>query len=385
MEIFFNYIFALLQPFSKDGWQVLSLVSLLFLYKNWQIWKKDKIVISILLFLAYAAVLTLFSPDKAYSFKFLSKYFVGFGFSFLLGYSLNSEYHKERVINVYMLVFAFTVILGFISYLGFIPHRIYHHTFVELNRLCVFDWATGFAGRCEFVVMMFITLFLFEEKNKYKYLFFFLVFCVALLLSRTRECYIATLCSLILLLFTSIYIKNFAKKHLLPLAVIVFFIGITCSSFIKSDEKTIFDLIRENSISNRIEMYKMSVELIKEKPIFGHTPAVAARPLYDMLLSMNGPTNKIEHFHNIYLNTLVDFGIVGFILFIFIFYALFCRLIKKYKETKSSYVLMLFFAWIAVLISDCFDAFLINPFCSGLFFWITGIVLSEQKKSEKIN
>jgi O-antigen ligase len=190
---------------------------------------------------------------------------------------------------------------------------------------------------------------------------------------------------LILLLFTSIYIKNFAKKHLLPLAVIVFFIGITCSSFIKSDEKTIFDLIRENSISNRIEMYKMSLELIKEKPIFGHTPAVAARPLYDMLLSMNGPTNKIEHFHNIYLNTLVDFGIVGFILFIFIFYALFCRLIKKYKETKSSYVLMLFFAWIAVLISDCFDAFLINPFCSGLFFWITGIVLSEQKKSEKIN
>ena len=387
METFFNYIFAVMQPFSKDGWQILSLVSLFFLYKNWQIWKKDKIVISILLFLAYSAVLTLFSPDKAYSFKFLSKYFVGFGFSFLLGYSLNNEQHKEKIIDVYALVFAFTVILGFISYLGFISHRIGNHTFVELNRLCVFDWATGFAGRCEFVIMMFVTLFLFEEKKKYKYLILFSIFGVALILSKTRECYIATLCSFILLLFTNIYIKKFTKKQLLLLVVIAFFVGITVSSFIKSDEITVSDFIRKNSIVNRIEMYKMSISLIKEKPIFGHTPAVAAKPLYDML-SMNGPINKIEHFHNIYLNTLVDFGIIGFLLFIFIFYSLFCRLIKKYKETKSSYVLMLVFAWTAVLISDCFDALLINPFCSGMFFWITGVVLSEQKdkikKSKKV-
>lgn len=379
MDIFFNSIFAILQPFSKDGWQIVSLVSVIFLWKNWKIWKKDKIVISILLFLLYISISTILSPDKAYSFKFLCKYFVGFGFSFFLGYSLNSNIYKEKIINIFTFIFVFTVFLGFLSYFGIIPEEIYYFTLVKYDRLCVFDWATGFAARCEFMIMIFATLFLFgtKKENTYKYLIAFFVFVFALLLSGTRQSYIATFCSCLLLFSTYMYIKKTVNKQFFYLIILLLF-SFGFIYFLNpniNNRISIITLKKDHSIVSRIQMYKMSIDLIKEKPIFGHTTAVAGKSLQKVL----NENLKIDHFHNIYLNTLVDFGIVGFVLFVFIFYTIFCRLTKKYKQTKSPYVLMLFFAWIAVLISDCFDAVLINPFCSGMFFWITGLILSEQK------
>lgn len=382
MEILFNYIFAVMQPFSKDGWQILSLImAVILLYKNWRIWKKDTIIISVFLFLLYVSISTLFSPDKIYSFNFLSRYFVGFGFSFIIGYSLNSTKHKEKLISTYIWVFTCLVLFGFMAYVGIIPHKISFYTLVNEGRLCVSDWATVFAGRCEFIIMIFAALILFEEKKEkiYKYSFILLVFITALILSGARQSYIATFCSCLLLFSAYFYIKKSVKKQVVFIIIMiaVFSIAYFFNSNINSRINNV-SLTNDSSIASRITMYKMSMELIKEKPLLGHTTATAGKQLMVIF------NKHIKHFHNIYLNTLVDFGIVGFILFIFIFYTLFGRLIRKYKETKSPYMLMLFFAWIAVLISDCFDALLLDPACSGLFFWVTGLILSEQKSTNKV-
>ncbi len=121
-------------------------------------------------------------------------------------------------------------------------------------------------------------------------------------------------------------------------------------------------------------MYKFGLKLIKEQPIFGHTPKAA--------IYRQENINKLPHFHNIYLDILVDSGFTGFILFLFILYNIFKRLITMYIQTKSTLPLMLIFAWIAIILSECFDSFLKTPYCSGLYFWTTGLILSADNSIE---
>ncbi len=82
----------------------------------------------------------------------------------------------------------------------------------------------------------------------------------------------------------------------------------------------------------------------------------------------------------------VNFGITGLILFLIIIYNIFRRLIIAYIQTKSLLPLMLIFAWIAIMLSECFDCFLKTPYAAGLYFWVTGLILDNDnllKNAEK--
>ena len=43
---------------------------------------------------------------------------------------------------------------------------------------------------------------------------------------------------------------------------------------------------------------------------------------------------------------------------------------------------MLIFAWIAVMLSECFDSFLKSPYCAGLYFWTTGLILDNENEKK---
>ena len=102
-----------------------------------------------------------------------------------------------------------------------------------------------------------------------------------------------------------------------------------------------------------------------------------------MTAKKDGNIHELPHFHNIYLQIILDFGFVGFALFLLIFYFLFKRLFCLYIKTGNFQYLMLIFAWIAVLISENFDSLLRYPFFAGQCFWITGLILGSGKNGDK--
>ena len=368
MELFFNYLFAILQPFSKDGWRIVSLFSLFFVFKNWHSWKKDKLILSIFIFLLYGIVLSFFSEYRSDSFEVMTNYSVGWFLSFLLGYSVIKTSNKIKLLKVYICVFMFTLFIGFLAYFNIIPDQIgFLHLIEHLgytNRLIVFDGGPELGSRCNFVIIPCLVLLFFQKKSIKTNLILFatsLYFIYALILSGTRNCYISLFITLLFMIFFYAYTN---KKILKGFYILLILTSCFCLSYLFSPSvryrinKT--NIKTDSSLIERIEMYKFGLKLIKEQPIFGHTPKAA--------IYRQENINKLPHFHNIYLDILVDSGFIGFILFLFILYNIFKRLISMYIQTKSTLPLMLIFAWIAIILSECFDSFLKTPYCSGLYF-----------------
>jgi len=374
MELLSNYLFAILQPFSKDGWRIVSLISLFFIFKNWHNWKKDKLILSIFFFLLYGIILSFFSEYRKESFEVMSNYSIGCFFSFLLGYSITNTSNKIKLLKVYVYVFMFTLFMGFLAYFHIIPEQIGFLHLAEYNRLIVFDGGPELGARCNFVIIPLFVLYLFYKKS-YMFLAIALYFIYALLLSGTRNCYISLFITLFFISLFYIYKnKKFLKTiFILLLLLFCFSLAYLFSSNVK-DRINKTDIKTDYSLTSRLEMYKLGLKLIKEKPIFGHTPKAAIHRQENI--------NNLPHFHNIYLDILVDFGFIGFILFLVIIYRIFTRLIIMYIKTKSPLPLMLIFAWTAIMISENFDSFLKTPYCSGLFFWTTGLILNTDNSTE---
>ena len=379
MELLFNYLFAILQPFSKDGWKVLSIIALFFLFKNWKFWKKDNIIIPIIIFLCYDLVASLFSPYKDMAFKEMTDYTVSWLFSFVLGYSITKTKDKINLIKVYISIFIFTLFFGFLAYFYIIPDQIGFMHLVEYKRLWVFDGHTILGSRCNFIIIPCLVLFFFNKNIKQNIIISLIIlyFTYALILSGTRNCYISLfITSFFILIFYVYKSKTFFKSICVLSVLILCFLSTYLFNQNIKDRINKTSIKTENSLVQRIEMYKFGLKLIKEKPLFGYTPKTA--------INMQENANKLTHFHNIYLDILVDFGIVGFILFLIVIYNIFRRLIILYIKTKSPLPLMLIFAWISIMISENFDVFLKMPYSAGLFFWATGLILDNDNKIKDV-
>ena len=211
MELVFNYLFAILQPFSKDGWKILSIISLFFLFKNWKFWKKDGVIISIAIFLFYDLTSSLFSEYKSSALQEMSNYSVGWLFSFLLGYAVTNVKDKINLMKVYVGIFVLVLFAGFLAYFNIIPTQIGFMHLVEYERLWVFDGHTILGARCNFVIILCLVLFFFQKNKKQNTILLLITiyFVFGLLLSGTRNCYISLFITFLLIfIFLIILFKS---------------------------------------------------------------------------------------------------------------------------------------------------------------------------------
>ena len=177
MEYLFNYVFAIIFPFGQDGWKILSLLSIIFFFKYFNCWKKDRIVFSLFLFLLYGLLLTVCSNNISLSFLEIQSYFVGCFFPFLLGLSVADNKHKIKILNLYLIIFSSILVVGFLAYFQIIPDMIFYATFIRDNRLAILCNHTIFGGKYSFVLITLLVLFLFKsnEKNLYEFFLIFLM------------------------------------------------------------------------------------------------------------------------------------------------------------------------------------------------------------------
>lgn len=379
MEIVFNYIFALMFPFGQDGWKVLSLVSIIFAFKYFAVWKRDKIVLSLFAFLLYGSILSLFSNDIFLSFIEMQKYFIGWLCPFLLGMLVIKKTHKIKILKTYIIIFLITIFFGLLAYFNIIPSKILYATFMDERLLAVLCWHTVFGGKCSFILIILFVLFLFgKNNNRYLYIFSIILFLFALLLSGTRACYISVFSVLSLIVIFCIYNKyKIGKVFFLVALSLGLFVTVYVFNPLLNNRINNTNINKDGSIIERIEIYKYGLNLLKEIRIFGFYPGCAVKSPKNI--------NKLPHFHNIYLQIILDFGILGFVLFVILIFFIFRRLFYLYKKTKSPYFLMLIFAWCSVLISENFDCLLTNPFFSGQSFWITGLIIGGTEDDNSKN
>ncbi len=117
-----------------------------------------------------------------------------------------------------------------------------------------------------------------------------------------------------------------------------------------------------STVSSRIKIWTCALNGIKDHPIFGQGPQ-AYHLIYQLY---NG--HKAPHAHNIYLDVLINFGIVGTILLIgYIFeVAKDVKKLKLWKNNPEYYAIVISFVIILLVhgIMDC----TINMPCTGFIF-----------------
>ncbi len=383
-----NCIFTISQYFSQDVFNITLVLSFLFALKHWNSLISENILIAISSFVLYSLVYTYFVQNvQASMVNEVYIYTMGWLLPFILGYCVTENKHKQNIILINIYILAFLVIIGFFSCSGILPEKFFNMRFSEEGILKINAiWHVPFAARSLLILLVCFTFSIFShniKKNLKILLFVFsLIFYIAILLSTSRLYFLIATIFIIIIFCIHIYkIKKFKLLiYLLTTLTLIFVISyFTIPSFKNKIKKT--NINTDISIITRINMYKYSIELFKKHPIFGIGPGQAVIQNSFFELETDGLPHT--HLHSAYLHILANYGIVGFIIFLYIIVYILYKLYIKYKETKSIIAFSMLFVWIAVLLAENFDFVLKNYFTATLYFWFTGIALSSKTESNE--
>lgn len=375
-----NYIFSVGINISHIIGYIASILAFLFIYKNWEYIKHEKILTLIILFLVYGFILACFSKYKKSGFEEMFNYLASWIFPFVLGYSVGDKNNKEKIIKVYIITFAILLIFSILSYYGLFFESIAgRYLSFKGKVLKAFMWHISCGAICMLTFCFtFIHLILKPSLSNNQKLFLSaisILSLVSLFLTGSRTYYVAGTTTIFLILVFCIYKrKNFIRPITILGISALIIIGLY--SFNPFMQKRIqnTDIKHEGSITDRILAYKVCYKILQEKPIFGCGPKQSVK--HPVFIELSKTTTAI-HLHSMYLNIVSDFGFVGFILFCCMIFYILKSLLLKYKEEDSLLALCMFFAWISVLLGENFDTNLRGPKVAMDYFWLTGLILSN--------
>ncbi len=243
-----------------------------------------------------------------------------------------------------------------------------------------------------------IYFYLFNKKYEFLSLFLIISTLFSLLLIGSKGVMISVFISL---LFFIIKTKNFISFRLKENSIIILFIFLLYSIliiFIPHFNKLLFknskSIISSSfttsvSVKNRIIMANSAIDMIKEKPLFGHG-AGGVRYFYQKyqskLLNQNPYLSfiKTSYLHNDYLQIMTEFGIFGLVIFLlFIFYLLYVFDKNSNLLNINEYIfsISLISGIIFILCESFFNFPMFILPSSVLFFVFSGMVYSANVKN----
>lgn len=203
----------------------------------------------------------------------------------------------------------------------------------------------------------------------------------ALLLSGSRGGLIAFLAEIIFLIFLTTETKSYnqiALKVVLSLVLIGAVIG---GSIFVGGDSSLTRLAEtansENFTTDRSQIWLISVQIIKNYPIFG--AGIGGFGVAFTQFDTGSGMQRAEQAHNDYLQVLTDAGIVGLIIGVFFLFQLFKT---GWKNTKTEnifrrgVVVGAFSGCFAILVHSVFDFVLHTTAISVLFLTLVSLVVS---------
>lgn len=137
----------------------------------------------------------------------------------------------------------------------------------------------------------------------------------------------------------------------------------------------------EVTVRLRRQIWAQSISAIKENPLFGH-----GFYSYMYLFNNSYKNQVIPHAHSIYLDSLLNFGLVGTVLFIWYFASCFKKTVIKYVKEKMSMITALIFAvTAAALVHGLTDITLLWVQTLPLFLFILSGLGALEKENSKVN
>lgn len=224
----------------------------------------------------------------------------------------------------------------------------------------------GFAGNPNMnsLVFGFFTVLFFPRKEKLKVQFgWFFIALIMFFLCQSRTNIIALV---VILLFLFFWKKSQVKLY--PSIVIIVVLSFLISFLISSNSyiNLLFDknIVQNNSVLGRLEVWKILWEMIKEKPVFGHAPF--KEYFYE----------RSMYAENEYILQTWRYGFIGLFIFVgTIFSPMYKALKNKYSLSSLQLILMSLFVMVNSLANTPFT----SPTINLLFAIIIGFYFGSLK------
>ena len=223
-----------------------------------------------------------------------------------------------------------------------------------------------------------------KTDSKYKYIVWFFVssMIINMFLTGGRAGQIALLVCLSILIvyyFRNKKIIMLSSGSLMPIVLLfMYFINPIFQNRLNQavGDVTTFDQNRNTSVGERLQWTINSVELIKEKPLIGHGTGSFEKNYERIHNKLTPNFIMAANPHNNYILVLVQFGIVGLLVFLSIFYTQ----IRSFVRTPSSFEykplkLILPVMFMVICLSD---TYLWGHHTQALFALFSGILYSEE-------
>ena len=396
MNVFLNYLFvayALVIPISRAGIVLFSiLICIIWFFQpnfktNIKYLAKNKFSIIFILFIIYTFVGLLWSSNLEEGIDYAKRYWYYLPM-FIIATNLKKEY-----LNIVLSAFLIGMLISEI-----ISYGIFFELLDIKNKSSVDP--TPFMNHIQYsVFVVFTSLFLlnkiyFTKKIKYKiiYSLFFLTVTTNIFINGGRIGYITFFVSLLLVI--SLNVKSKIKVGL------IFVLMLGTSLYAAYNYSPTFQarfahtmneikLMQSNqfhkslSIVPRLALYDVGTKIILENPIFGtgtgeemstfHKTVNEMYPQYHFL-------KIVEHFHNIFLHTAVQLGLLGLILQLLIFYYLLKIKIKNRYYLNIKYIFMSIYLMVSMS-GNMFH----QQFTMALFALMVGIFLAINRHEKRLD
>lgn len=309
---------------------VLQIIAQLLSYFRWKnIEVQDianilSLIINIFIFLYLCAK---FEVTKKDFIAFMKKMVIVGLISCIYNIIVNWEY----IINIFSVEYSYNVSIS-----SFFPNRNQFGSFM--------------------LVMIISTLYILINQRDKKYIFLLLLFIINLILTMSRNAILGM--GLVFIFFIIFNLKDFYKRLSQKQTIIIcciiavlIIIGIVLLITIPEISDTIDRLFLRTSTgdltSGRTKVWANGIEIWQNNPLIGVGRFQAIN------INMTIYNSNLNQFHNVYIETLVSFGIVGLVGLVYIIF----REIKKVKNSqidKTSKRLMITSILVFLVIS-CFE------------------------------
>ena len=386
-----NYIFAAGINISHIIGYIVSIIAFFFIYKNWGNIKNNKIIVFVTVFLLYGFIRACFCGYAKDAFEEMFTYLTSWLFPFVLGYFLFDNYKKRKIINTYIIAFTIVVAFSILAYFGLFYETICGSMLAEKgHRLCGFMWHISCGAICVLASSFTLIPLLFRKNLILKQKIFLgvatIFFMVCLYLTSSRGYYIAGFITYFCIF--SFYIYK-TKKIAIPLTIMLVLVavvaGLVLTNPYMQDRIKNTSITKEWSITNRIDSYKAAILIFKNNFVFGVGPrqGVKQDEFFAVMSKYEQDYHGARHLHSIYFAIAAEFGSIGFVLFCIMIFLILKNLYFEYKYNNSLFALCMLFAWVSLLVGDCFDTVLRGPRVAMDYFWLTGLILAKQNNKNE--
>jgi len=355
----------------------------------------NRVIQAFILFWSVNAFLVPFSLDLAFSFSYINdiKFFVLI--PLLLFINVDKAF-IPRIFGAFILGMLLSELLSYALIFHLIEHVPYgtHHASAKDPSPFLYHMGYGVILSFTAILLLYNTLKATKNLQKLLYGLFFITVSINVFMNAGRTGYVIYAIAVMTLLLL-MYRQHLFKIILIGslFLVTVYSLAFTFSPLfqkqmgkaIQSVENIVTKGDLHSNIGARIAMGEIAIECIKDRPLIGHGPNIAAPVISQKAREINSPITYLHnlqfiHIDNQYLETLVSIGILGtlFLINIFIQIIRFKQPDPMLKTIQISLlVLVLAYGVEATFMTDM-------GFISKLFLVFTTLTLVTSTHLEKL-